>query len=154
VFNSFAWDATKLHSKAGTALFNGDARTTDFDDKPYDAAPASLRASVGEDKFKPIVSAGFAYEASSALILSADGRQQMGDGIVIGPKTQVGGGAEFRGIPGLRLRGGASYVTNGWGASGGFGIVLGAYELGIGGALRQINGGKEPAVTVNLFSIR
>ncbi|MEP6493151.1 MAG: conjugal transfer protein TraF [bacterium] len=154
VFNTFAWDETKLRSKAGSALFSVDSTVKDFDNKPYASAPTALRARVTDDKFKPIVSAGFAYEASSLLILSADGRQQVGDGIAIGPKTQVGGGVEFRGIPALRLRGGASYITDGWGVSGGVGLALGKYELGVGAALRQVNGGKEPAVTINVFSIR
>ncbi|HTE45634.1 MAG TPA: hypothetical protein VK636_10355, partial [Gemmatimonadaceae bacterium] len=154
VFNSFAWDETKLRAKSGTAMFNGETNVQDFDDKPYSGAPAALRARVADDKFKPIVSGGFAYEASPMLIVSADGRQQIGDGIAIGPKTQVGGGVEFRGIPALRLRGGASYITDGWGVSGGVGLALGKYELGVGGALRQVNGGKEPAITINVFSIR
>lgn len=154
VVNTFAWDETKLRSKAGTAMFNGVTDTTNFDDQPYAAAPAALRAKVANDKFKPIVAAGFVYGMNSALSLSVDGRQQLGDGILIGPKTQVAGGLEFRGIPVLRLRGGASYVTDGWGVSGGAGLAMGSFELGVGAALRTINGGQEHVVTVNLLSIR
>ena len=43
-FNSFAWDETKLMSKAGTALFDGTTSSSDFDDQPYANAPAALRA--------------------------------------------------------------------------------------------------------------
>ena len=154
VFNSFAWDETKLRSKAATAFYDGNTNTKDFDDTPYASAPVALRTRVTNDKFKPILSAGIAYEVNSALTFSADGRQQTGDGIAFGPKTQVGGGLEFRGIPILRLRGGASYITNGYGVSGGVGLALGKYELAVGTALRQVNGGKEPAIMINLFSIR
>lgn len=97
---------------------------------------------------------GIAYAVNSIVTFSADGRQQIGDGILLGPKTQVGGGLEFRGIPVLRLRGGASYVTNGWGVSGGAGLALGKYELGVGAALRTVNSGEEPVLMVNVFSIR
>jgi hypothetical protein len=154
VFNSFAWDETKLMSKAGTALFDANTDTSNFEDQPYVNAPASLRSSVATDKFKPTVSAGIAYALSSSSTVSADVRQQMGDGIQFGPKTQAGVGLEVRTLPILRLRGGASYVTGGYGVSAGVGLALGKYELGVGGALRHINGGEAPAVTVNVLSIR
>jgi hypothetical protein len=153
-FNTFAWDSTKLRSKAGTALFNGDANQKNFDDQPYASAPALLRARVADDKFAPIIAAGVAFAASSSVIFSADVRQQTGDVILLGPKTQASGGLEFRGIPALRLRGGASYITGGWGVSGGVGLALGKYELGVGAAMRQVNGGKEPVMTVNVLSFR
>jgi hypothetical protein len=155
IVNTFAWDQTKLLSRAGTALFNGTTNENNFtNDQPYTDAPASLRSSITNDKFKPTVAAGMAYALRPSVTLSVDGRQQMGDGITFGPKTQVGGGVELRGLPVLRLRGGASYVTNGWGVSGGAGLAIGGYELGVGAALLTINGGKEPAITVNVLSIK
>jgi hypothetical protein len=154
VFNTFAWDEGKLLAKNGTAVFNGTTNTTDFTDRPYASVPASLRGLVTDDKFKPVVGVGIAYAWTPDATLSADARQQIGDGITLGPKTQVAGGLEFRGIPILRLRAGASYVTDGWGVSGGVGLALGSYELGVGAALRTVNGGKEPVFTLNLLSIR
>jgi hypothetical protein len=154
VVNSFAWDETKLMSKSATLLFDGSTSDSDFDDKPYSSAPAELRAKIAEDKFKPIVAAGIAFDVSSSLTISADARQQLGDALLLGPKTQVSGGVEFRGIPALRLRGGASYVTNGWGMSGGAGLAIGPYELGVGAALRTVNGGQEPVITINVLSFR
>lgn len=153
VMNNFAWDASKLYSKKGTALFDGNKDTSDFNDQPYANAPASLRQLVTDDKFKPVISAGLAYNLHGATTVSADARSQIGDGIVVGPKTQVGGGLEFRGIPFLPLRAGASYVTGGWGVSGGVGLKIFGYELGLGAALRTVNGGKEPAVTFNAINI-
>ena len=97
---------------------------------------------------------GIAYGVGSALVLSVDGRQQTGDGILVGPKTQVAGGLDARVLSVLHLRGGASYITDGWGVSGGVGFELGADEFGVGAALRNVNGGKEPVVTVNLLSFR
>jgi hypothetical protein len=154
VFNSFAWDETKLYAKAGTAIFNGETNNTNFEDAPYASAPASLRAKVADDKFEPIVSGGIALDVASWLSLSADARQQLGDALLLGPKTQAGVGVEFRGIPGLALRGGASYVTDGWGVSGGFGIRAGRADIGLAAGLRTVNGGKEPVVTLSLLSFR
>ena len=153
-FNNFKWDESKLRSKSGTALFNGTDNDADFDDQPYTSAPASLRAKVADDKFKPIVAAGIAFEVASSLTFSADVRQQMGDALLLGPKTQAGAGFEFRGIPVLTIRGGAAYVTNGWGASGGVGLDLGVLQIGAGAALRTVNGGKEPVITLNVLSFR
>src|SRR6185503_6508553 len=153
VFNSFAWDETKLYSKVGTALFDGNSNTSDFTAGPYAQAPASLRHQVTDDKFKPILGLGLAYGWRRSIILSADARQQTGDALLIGPKTSVGGGIDYEWLPLLRLRAGASYITNGWGMSGGVGLQLGHYELGAGLAMRTVNGGKEPGVTVNLISI-
>jgi len=153
-FNSFAWDETKLRAKSGTAVFDGVSNEQDFDDKPYASAPASLRSEVANDKFKPIVAVGMARDLSSWLTFSADVRQQLGDALLLGPKTQAGAGLELRAIPVLKLRGGAAYVTNGWGVSGGASLDLGVMEIGVGAALRTVNSGKEPVVTVNLLSFR
>jgi hypothetical protein len=153
-FNSFKWDESKLRSKSGTALFNGTDNDANFDDQPYASAPASLRTKVADDKFKPIVAAGIAYDVASSLTFSADVRQQLGDALLLGPKTQAGAGIEFRGIPVLKLRAGASYITDGWGVSGGLGLDLGVLQIGAGAALRTVNGGKEPVVTLNVLSFR
>jgi hypothetical protein len=154
VMNSFAWDQTKLLAKNGTALFNGATNSGSFNDVAYAQAPAALRTAVTDDKFKPIFAAGMAYALGQSVTFSADARQQTGDVLLVGPKTSVGAGLDYRWLPLLRLRGGASYVTNGWGASGGVGVQLGHYELGAGLSLLTINGSKEPGVTINVLSIR
>ena len=152
--NTFVWDETKLYAKSGTAIFDGNTSNTDFDDKPYLSAPTSLRQKVADDKFLPIVAGGIALDIASSLVFSADFRQQLGDGLLLGPKTHAGAGLEFRGIPAVSLRGGASYVTDGWGISAGAGFHVGVAEIGVGGAVRMVNGGLEPVVTLNLFSFR
>lgn len=154
VTNSFAWDETKLRSRTAMAVFNTGIDTSDFSYHPYATAPASLRAMVAEDKFKPVVSAGIAYALNGVTTFSADVRQRADDGIVIGPKTLVSGGLEFRGIPLLHLRGGAAYVTDGWGVSGGASLSLGPMDIALGASLRHIGGGTEPAVSLNVLSFR
>ena len=152
--NSFAWDPSKLYSNKGSALFDANKDTTDFADQPYASAPAALRQMIANDKFKPVLAAGMAYALNGVTTFSADARSQLGDGIVVGPKTQVAGGLEFRGIPFLPLRAGASYVTGGWGVSGGVGLELGGYELGVGAGVLTVNGGKAPMLTINAINIR
>jgi hypothetical protein len=152
--NTFAWDETKLRARTAMAVFNENTDTTDFTDHPYTAAPASLRALVADDKFKPIVMAGLAWKLSGATTFSADARQRTGDGIAIGPKTQVAGGLEFRGIPFLALRGGAAWITDGWGASAGASVSLGKMDIGLAASMRHVNGGMEPGLTVNVLSFR
>lgn len=154
VMNTFAWDEAKLFSSTATALFDGTNGDAGIVESPYANAPAELRARVQQDKFNPTVGVGIAYGVGSPLVLSFDGRQQMGDGILIGPKTQVSGGMDARVLGAMHLRGGASYVTDGWGASTGFGFDFGGYELGVGAGLRSVNGGKEPIVTLNVLSFR
>lgn len=154
VFNTFAWDETKLLSKQGTALFNGgDNNDTHFNDTSYALAPASLRQQITDDKFKPIIAAGLAVAVRPSVVFSADVRQQLGDVLLVGPKTTVGAGIDYRWLPVLRLRGGASYLTGGWGASGGLGFEIGHYELGLGVSMQNVNGGKQPGVTLNVLSI-
>jgi hypothetical protein len=152
--NTFKWDETKLLSKSGTAIFDGNTNDTDFDDKAYGLAPAALRQKVQDDKFKPIISAGIAYAYRPSITLSADVRQQTGDVLLIGPKTSLSGGIDYRWLPVLRLRGGAAYVTDGFGVSGGLGLEIGShYELGVGVSLLSVNGGKQPGITLNILSI-
>jgi hypothetical protein len=152
--NTFAWDETKLRARTAMAVFNETADTTDFSDRPYATAPASLRAMVANDKFKPVVSAGLAYAVNELVTVSIDARQRSDDGIAIGPKTQVAAGLEIRGTRRLRLRGGAAYVTDGWGASAGASLVLGRVDIGVGASLRRVHGGSEPGFTANLVSFR
>jgi hypothetical protein len=75
------------------------------------------------------------------------------EAIVIGPKTSVGGGVEYRGIPMLSLRGGADYITGGSALAFGAGLRIRRYELGAAIALQQ-GDNKGTSLLVNLFSIR
>jgi hypothetical protein len=154
VLNTFKWDESKLISTPASAVFDGTTNTSDFEEQPYANAPAALRQRVTDDKFKPIIAAGVGYAWKRSITLSADVRQQVGDELLIGPKTSIGGGIDYRWLPILRLRGGASYVTDGWGVSGGAGLQFGRYELGVGVSMLNVNGGQEPGITLNVLSIR
>jgi hypothetical protein len=156
VINTFKWDTTKMVSRSAVGLFRAD--TSDFSadtvDRPYGAAPAALRAKIAAQRSKPVMAAGVAFDWIPSMTVSADVRQQFGDGIEVGPKSLVATGVEWRLIPFIPLRGGLSVMTGGYGISGGFGVHLLGFEAGFAGYLRKRNGGSEPGMTVNLFSIR
>jgi hypothetical protein len=156
VVNTFAWDGSKLRSRAGTTMFDGTNNTTNFKTAEFTTAPASIRQNVEENKFKPSVNLGVAREYGRNLTITADGRQQLGDdnSILIGPKTSVGIGAEYRGFGMLPLRGGASYITGGTAFSAGVGLKVGAYEFGVGASYRNSTEiGKGLGVMVSAISI-
>jgi hypothetical protein len=155
--NTFKWDTTKFVSRSATALFSGTTNpTTQIDtvDKPYANAPAALRAKLASLRFKPVMAAGVAFDWIPAVTISADARQQVGDGIEVGPKSMLAAGAELRLIPFVPLRAGVSAMTGGFGVSGGVGIHLLGFEMGIAGFLRKRDGGTESGGTLNLISIR
>ena len=155
VFNSFSWDESLLAYRPGSGQFDVNGDTTNFDEQAFANAPASLKSAIANYKFKPTIAAGMAYELTRYMTISADARQQMaGDQeIVIGPKTSVGAGVEYRGIPMLSLRGGADYITGGSAFSFGAGLRFGRYELGGAIAVQQ-GDNKGTSLLVNLFSIR
>jgi hypothetical protein len=137
-FNTFAWDESTLAYRPGTAMFTTDTSSSNFDQKPFAGAPTSLKNALTNNKIKPTIAAGLAYAWRSDVTLTADAHQQLGDddAIIIGPKTQAGAGIEYRGIPMLPLRAGASYITGGSAFSGGVGLRIGAYELGFAAVVR------------------
>jgi hypothetical protein len=153
VVNTFSWSTAAMRSRVGGVTFDGISSTTTFDEAPYADAPASLRALVEGQKFKPEIAVGVARHLRS-LTLTADASQRMGDGIEIGPKMHAGVGAEYTGLPLLSLRGGAAVVTDGYQAAGGVGLRLGALEVGAALSTRSRNGGQELGAMISLISIR
>jgi len=155
VFNSFSWNESVSSYTPGFGQFDANGDTTNFDQQPFANAPAALKSALANYKLKPTVSVGVGYELKKDVTLSADARQQMGgdESIVIGPKTSVGAGVEYRGIPVLSLRGGAAYITGGTALSFGAGLRFRRYELGAAIAAQQ-GDNKGTSLLVNLFSIR
>jgi hypothetical protein len=156
VVNTFKWDTTKFVVRPVTGLFNVDTSFTNAKgpDQPYSTAPAALRARVAAMKFKPVIAAGMSFDWLPQMTVSADIRQQSGDGIEVGPKSLIAAGVEYRIIPFIPLRAGVSSMTGGFGVSGGFGVHLLGFEMGIAGFLRKRDGGTESGGTLNVISIR
>jgi hypothetical protein len=135
VFNTFAWDEAFLEYRAGTAVLQQADNSTDFDARPYASAPADLKAAVEDLKFDPALALGAAYDVKPDFTVSADVRTRFGDGMSLTPKTQVGAGAEYRGIKALHLRGGIAAVTGGFQLGGGASLILGPVNLSFAGAM-------------------
>ncbi len=156
VVNTFKWDTTKFAERSATALFSQAGATTKKDsvDSPYASAPAALRAQVAAMKFKPVIAAGMSFDWLPQMTVSADVRQQAGDGIEVGPKSLIAAGIEYRIIPFIPLRAGVSSMTGGFGVSGGVGVHLLGFEMGVAAYLRKRNGSQDSGGTINLFSIR
>jgi len=142
VVNTFAWDGATMVSRNGMLKFDGSNNDADFDEQPFASAPASLKTALEAYVFKPSVSIGLARQLNTVTTITADVRQQMGDdnAILIGPKTHVGAGFEFRGLSALPIRGGAAYETDGYALSAGTELRLGPLGLGVSARYRNVSG--------------
>jgi len=138
VFHTFAWDTSRLVYRSGTAILDQDSQDTDFDARPFEGAPAALKDRVEELGFDPTVRVGAARAFGDDFTVAADLRKRLGDGMGLGHDFQLGGGAEFRGLGPLHLRGGAAVVTDGFELSAGVSLVLGPVNLT--GAAAQFRG--------------
>jgi hypothetical protein len=155
LFNTFNWDESVLAYRPGLIRFDTQGDSSDFDEQPFANAPAALKSAIANYKFKPAIALGAAYDWKKDITVSADLRQQLGneESIIIGPKTTLGVGAEYRGIPHVLLRGGAGYITGGTAFSLGAGLKFGRYELGAAMAAQQ-GDNKGTSLLVNVFSLR
>jgi hypothetical protein len=157
VFNSFAWDTTKLAYLPGTGTFTygADNGETDFDQQPYSAAPQELRDIVAAQAFKPAIAIGVAMRMTGALTLTADMKTQTGgdEAIAIGPRSHFGVGAEFRVLPFVPLRAGVASVTDGWQAAVGAGVRLLGYELGAATSIRRRGVATETGLMIGVVGI-
>ena len=130
VLNTFEWDVAKLAYRPGSASFDLDSTTSEFDPEAYSGAPATLRTAVDELTFKPSLQVGAALDVSEDFTVSGDLHSRFSDeGIALTPKFHLGAGAEFRGLKILHLRGGAAVITDGIQYSGGVSLVLGPLNL-------------------------
>ena len=158
VVNTFKWDTTTLVLVHGKGVFNstgaafsGDSLDIQY---PYSQAPQALKDLVVAQKFKPVIAAGLSFDWLPKITVSADLRQQVGDGIERGPESMVAAGAEVRWIPFIPLRGGVQMMSGGFGLSGGIGLHILGYEAGVAGYVRTRDGSQESGATINILSIR
>jgi hypothetical protein len=156
VFNTFAWDTTVLASVTGVGMFSADSNSADFGTElPFGAAPAALRELVTSQKFMPAITIGAAFKVTNALTVTADLKTSTGgdEAIVIGPKSRVGVGAEWRVLSFLPLRAGFASVTDGWQAGAGVGLRLLGYELGLSTSIRRRGAANESGFMLGLVGI-
>lgn len=134
VVSTFEWDMDDLRFRPLTLEAVEARLVADTEERPFDAAPESLREHVEELGFKRSVSLGAAYRPSSMLLLSADLRHGSNDGIVTDATSHLGAGVEYRPIPWLPLRAGAAAIqfgedNAGYQVGGGIGVNLGGWNL-------------------------
>jgi hypothetical protein len=155
VFNTFAWDTSAMVARVGSATFDGTTNRSDFTQTDYATAPAVLRQRVAVYTLKPSLAVGLAHEYGKNVTVTIDLQQQFGDdaAILIGPKTQVGAGIEYRGLRALPLRAGGSYITNGFAVSGGTALRLGRGELGVGVRYRSLSGASDIGLMFSILAM-
>ena len=155
VVNTFAWDVGTMVSRAGTATFDGNSSTAQFDEQVFSSAPSSIKQAVTAYGIKPTLAFGVARAWRSDLTLAFDAQQQLGDEttVLFGPRTQIGVGVDDRGLSALPLRAGVTYLTDGFAVSGGTGVRLGATELGVSARYRSLNGAGDVGLMVNVLAL-
>jgi hypothetical protein len=156
IVNSFAWNSSAMVARVGSASFDGTTNSSNFDEAAYSTAPSVIRQAVSAYQLKPSLAVGIAHDYSKDVTVTVDLQQQFGDeaAMLIGPKTQVGAGVEYRGLSALPLRAGASYITNGFAVSGGTSLHLGSSELGLGVRYRSLSGSSDIGLMFSLLAIR
>ncbi|MBX9929157.1 MAG: conjugal transfer protein TraF [Gemmatimonadaceae bacterium] len=159
VFNSFGWDAGNIECSDISATIDANTTNTNTDEVACSSS-ATLRsrtAAVEEQKFAPGIRAGFAWDGKKNWTVTADVQSQFGDEattILVGPKTSIGVGAEFRGIGFLPLRAGFAAITGGTAIAGGAGLRLGHYEMNVAMQMRKQDGVSSTNVMFGLLSFR
>ncbi|HJQ20847.1 MAG TPA: hypothetical protein VJ867_10890 [Gemmatimonadaceae bacterium] len=155
VVNTFKWDTTMLAYMPGAGTFSPDTSDINFDQHSYSSAPQALKDIVAAQAFKPAVRIGAAMQVSRALTLTADMKTTVAnkDAILVGPKSHVGVGAEWRVLPFIPLRAGVASVSDGWQAGAGVGLRLLGYELGLSTSIRQHGVARESGLMVGVVGI-
>lgn len=157
VFNSFAWDGTGYRCRDIRTDVTVNATSTSTEEVPCAGALADRVRQASARGFGPGVRAGVAFVPTKALTVTGDVAAQLGaesETILIGPKTSIGVGAEYRGISFLPLRAGFSVVTGGTLVAGGASLRLGSFELGAAAQLRSVDGISTTNLMVGLLSVR
>ncbi len=145
VISTFKWNTDDLYYIPVRADF--DAQDGEFEADtilPLADAPAplqaELRSRIADTKVQPGLALGVAWTGLPRLTLAADLRTRFGDGIELGPKTQVGLGAELRLIPFVPLRAGVATIGEGIRYSGGLGLEFGVFNLQAAAQLTSADG--------------
>lgn len=145
VFSTFAWKTDNLYYLPVQATFTQSTSTELVDSLvPLSQAPAALqdklRARIADATPTPTLALGVAWTGIKRVTLAADLRQRFGDGIDLGPDTQIGLGAELRVIPFVPLRAGVTTLGTGMRYAGGVGLEFGVVNFQAAVQLLQAEG--------------
>ena len=149
--NTFRWDASSFFYKPINGYYGPDTSYSESGTAlPLDSAPPSMRDWLSAQRYKPALAAGVAFQATRALLVTADLRHELGDGMRLAERTHTGIGAELRAIPFVPLRVGVSTAADGWALAGGLGIEVGPVNLTLSGQDRHTTNGRSPAVALGV----
>lgn len=157
LFNTFAWDAGGFECTDISADVDANRTLTNTDTAPCTGALKSTVDAAANLAFKPAVRAGLAWTGKKDWLVTADVQSQFGsesDAILIGPKMNIGVGAEYSGYKYVPLRSGLSVVTGGTQLAAGAGLRYKGYEANIGVQLRMVDGVNSTNLMFGLFSLR
>lgn len=157
VFNTFAWDHSRLRYRPLELVFEDGDIETAVDWQPMSEAPAELRARVDEATFNPAFALGVAYAVLPDLRLAADARFGSTDGIATRPPTHAGAGVHYRPVRWLPLQAGVSWIDlgderSGMQYAGGAGVQLGTFVISASAMRRDVGLGTENAFMVSLLN--
>jgi len=151
IVNTFKWDASSFLYKPIDGFYGADTSYSHSGTAlPIDSAPPAMRDWLGAQRYKPALAAGVAFQATRALIVTADLRHELGDGMRLAERTHAGIGAELRAIPFIPLRVGVSTAADGWALAGGTGLEIGPVNLTLSGQDRHTTNGRSPAVALGV----
>ncbi len=145
IFSTFAWKTDNLYYMPVQATFDQNGSSEMVDSLvPLSSAPVGLqdelRARIEDSQVTPTLALGVAWTGFRRITLAADLRQRFGEGIELGPDTQIGLGAELRLIPFIPLRAGVTTLGDGMRYSGGFGLEFGVFNLQAAGMIMAAEG--------------
>ena len=129
LYNSFAWDTSSFVYRPGRVQFDGTTGDAQFDMEAYTNAPEELKSAVRSFTYARQLVVGGAWRLNRNLLVSADVRQHVGEGLTVGPRSHIGLGAEVRPFTFLPLRAGYARVTDGYQLGAGAGLELGPVNL-------------------------
>lgn len=145
LFTTFAWKTDDLYYLPVRATFEQGANSEVVDSllplsSASPALQAELRGRIKDVRPTPTLALGVAWSGLPRLTLAADLRQRFGEGLDLGPDTQLGVGAELRVIPFVPLRAGVTTLGDGMRLSAGLGLEFGIVNFQVAGQLLQADG--------------
>lgn len=144
LINTFEWRLDDLVFRPGSALFDPDESSTDFDERPATEAPPILLDALRDMTFPPTLTAGASWRPRPDLILTSDAGFRRGGGMAVDPAFHVGVGAVYRARTNFPLRGSLAVVERGVQGAVGAGVELGRFT--VAGALALRTGALDDAI--------
>ena len=129
LYSDFAWDTASFVYRPGRVQFDGTSGDAQFDMEAYANAPEELKSAVRNFTYARQLVVGGAWRMNPKMLVSADVRQHVGDGLTVGARSHIGVATEIRPFMFLPLRAGYARITDGYQIGAGAGLQLGPMNL-------------------------